>query len=141
MPSPGPVPVCLGAAVGHSQGARVCIPLALQLGAKCLGLVIEDMDLRPRKPRDELSEEMRQRMEGFRGRYPDEESMYGEMEGVGYDRERVKAWVEGGGRIWREGHEYVVGIHPLASHREVNALLATSEARDCFPRLRKDIDR
>jgi pimeloyl-ACP methyl ester carboxylesterase len=41
-------------AVGHSMGARVCIPFAVRLGLRCRGLVIEDMDVRPRRARSEI---------------------------------------------------------------------------------------
>ena len=51
--------------LGHSMGGRLSVPLAVKLGARCRGLVIEDMDMRPRRGRIASAQRLKA-MEGFR---------------------------------------------------------------------------
>lgn len=76
-----------------------------------------------------------------RSRYGSLPELFDAMERVGYEPERVQVWVQTQGRVWQEDGEYVVGVHPWASLLEVNALLATDEARRDLPKLAPTIAR
>jgi pimeloyl-ACP methyl ester carboxylesterase len=130
--------------LGHSMGARVCIPLAVRMGPRCLGLIIEDMDVRPRRERAATARQL-DKLRAFRQRQPDKEGAYAELEKFGYERRRTAPWIENTpGRVFPyegEGGGWFIGIHPLASHTEVGTLLATTDAREALPRLREGIER
>jgi len=115
---------------GHSMGGMVVMRYAAQYPSDLSALVIEDMDIRPRRNRPFTASEFK-RHEKFSRFFPSAEIAKATLVSFGYAPERVDGWFKTG-RVYPVEGGYWSNINPMARYLACQHVLSSSDARKAF---------
>lgn len=128
--------------VGYSLGARLAVPVALGLGQRSCGIVIEDIDMIPRIGGIEQAELDRCRR--FEQWHKSKDDIYGELQKFGYQRSLVDRMFKDGiiHQTEKDGETmWYIGVHPLVSKLEFHEILACEDGEILFAELKNAVFR
>jgi hypothetical protein len=128
--------------VGYSLGARLAVPVALGLGRRSCGIVIEDIDMIPRMGGIEQAE--LERCRKFEQWHKSKDDIYSELQQFGYERGLVDRMFQNG--IIRQQEKdgeamWYIGVHPLVSKLEFHEILACEDSEILFAELHNAVNR
>lgn len=122
--------------VGHSMGSRVAVVAATQRSDRIAGLMIIDMEMEPRKPRELPFEEF-EKLRNYSRFIPFSVPFSEYLQGFGYTESKIQKYVKEG-RIKQVEGGVMAQFDPYIDYLGQREISSSIEAKKNFPKLEKE---